>query len=109
MNFNAKSLRNIAAVSALLGASAAFAGGPAFMPAAGEFSAVDQVEAAPSQGLTRATVRIEAANDPQAAHKVNSETLQSTAVASKRTRSEVREEGRMALNAGKIASGEFSL
>jgi len=57
MNFNAKSLRTIAAVSALLGASAAFAGGPA----AGEFSAVDQIEAAPSQGLTRATARIEAA------------------------------------------------
>ena len=105
MNFNAKSLRTIAAVSALLGASAAFAGGPA----AGEFSAVDQIEAAPSQGLTRATARIEAANDPQAAHKLNNETLQAAKPEDAQlTRAEVRQEGRMALSAGKIATGEIS-
>lgn len=104
MTFTAKSLRNIAAISALLGASAAFAAGPA----SGEFSAVDQIEAAPSQGMTRATARIEAANAPQAAHKVNSETLQNHQEASKRTRADVREEGRMALSAGQIASGDVS-
>ena len=111
MNFNAKSLRNIAAVSALLGASAVWAGGaPYYGPAAGEFSAADAAQVAPSQGLTRATAKIEAAGDLQAAHKVNSETLQNQQVdASKLTRAEVRQEGRLAMNAGEIPSGEFAL
>lgn len=108
MNFNAKSLRQAAVLSALLGASAVWAGGPAFMPAAGEFSAVDQVELAPSQGMTRATARIEAANDPQAAHKLNNETLQNHHAEATRTRTEVRQEGRLAMRAGEIASGEIS-
>lgn len=105
MNFSTKSLRNIAVLSALVGASAAFAAGPA----SGEFSAVDQIEAATSQGLTRATARIEAANDPQAAHKLNNETLQAQKPTdAKLTRAEVRQEGRMAMSAGKIATGDVS-
>lgn len=104
MNFTSKSLRTIAATAALLGASAVWAAGPA----AGEFSAVDQLEAAPSQGMTRATATIEAINSPQAAHKINNETLQNPQESTQLTRAQVREEGRLALRAGKIPAGDVS-
>lgn len=103
MNFNAQTLRRAAVLSALLGASAVWAAGPA----AGEFSSVDQMEATPSQGMTRATAVIEAKNAPEAAHKVNSETLQSAQEQTGLTRAQVRAEGRTAMRDGKIPTGDL--
>ncbi len=104
MNTSANTLRQAAVIAALLGTSAVWAAGPA----AGEFSSVDQLEAAPSQGMTRATATIEAVQSSQAAHKINSETLQNDNAKSQLTRAEVREEGRLALRAGQIPSGDIS-
>lgn len=75
-------------------------------PAAGEFSAADdQLMASP--GLSREAVRQALADARDAQPVVNGEIPESYAAApSSRTRQEVRQEGRMALRAGQIATGD---
>lgn len=99
-----RTIRSIAAVAALMGATSVFAAGPA----AGEFSAVDQYVAPAASALTRATVTHDATTSAQSAHKVNGEIVQEAA-ASSLTREQAREQGRTALRTHTMSVGDSSL
>lgn len=95
-----RTLRSIAAAVVAFSAASSFAA----MPAAGEFSAVDQVQAPASVNLTRDTVRNEAVTAAQSAYKANGEIVQEAA-ASGLTRAEAREQGRTALRSHTMPVG----
>jgi hypothetical protein len=94
------------AAAATLGATASFAGD---FPASGEFSAVDQ-QTVTGPALTREQVRQALNRNGRTQPTVNGEDPESYAAApSTQTRQAVRQEGRMALRAGKLPAGEQAM
>jgi hypothetical protein len=94
------------AAATTLGATASFAGD---FPASGEFSAVDQ-QTVTGPTLSREQVRQALKTDGRAQPTVNGEDPESYAAApAGRTRQEVRQEGRMALRAGKLPAGDQAM
>jgi hypothetical protein len=79
------------------------------MPAAGEFSGVEEQTVA-GPGLTREQVRQALNSNGRAQPTVNGEDPESYAAApSALTRQAVRQEGRVALRSGKLATGEQAM
>jgi hypothetical protein len=79
------------------------------MPAAGEFSGVEEQTVA-GPGLTREQVRQALNSNGRAQPTVNGEDPESYAAApSALTRQEVRQEGRMAMRSGQVATGERAI
>jgi hypothetical protein len=102
------SINALVAAVALVVSASSFAGS---MPAAGEFSAVDTSSESVAPVVTRAAVRQATVADRTGAAYANGEIVEfpDTREASGLTRTEVRQEGRVAIRARAISTGDASM